>query len=412
MRAGSKGIRQCRALRSCRLRYTVLLVGLSLAGCPAPVEPLDAAMRRDAPRADVPETPDTHVPRDAALEPGSAVVTSFGVQGFLVSYGGESVLTAPLFTRQGAIEVGLGIDIEIDEPAIDAGLAGVDLDAVHAIVSGHAHYDHLLDVVHVLPQTTNATLYTNTSGRNIFAALAPDRDAACTSTPPVVVERARVVAVDDPLASHVDYTNCPDLAPPGAPLAGSWIAVPGSSIRLMPICTTHPPQLAGNHFGEGSVDVELCDLPTSADGWLEGRTISFLIDFLDGTGAPSFRVFYQDAPATRPVGEVPAAILAERRVDLALLCVGSYDATEGQPTDIITNLDPRFVVSGHWEDFFRPREVPIMPLLLLDLDTYVMRAEAALAAPPDGTMIVDGEPHVGRHVLSWPGLTIGIPPSP
>jgi len=101
-------------------------------------------------------------------------------------------------------------------------------------------------------------------------------------------------------------------------MTGSWVVVPGSHVRLVPVCTTHPAQVGTIHFAPGSIDTDQCDLPAPASGWLEGQTISFLIDFLDDGGAPIFRIYYQDAPATRPIGEVPAALLADRRVDLAI----------------------------------------------------------------------------------------------
>jgi hypothetical protein len=193
---------------------------------------------------------------------------------------------------------------------------------------------------------------------------------------------------------------------------GSWVRIPGSHIRLMPVCTTHPAQVGTTHFAPGSIDTDQCDLPPAASGWLEGQTISYVIDFLDAADAPVFRIYYQDAPATRPIGEVPAAILAEHRVDLALLCVGNNDAVENQPTDILANLDPRFVVSGHWESFFIPRDQPLLPLPLLNVDLFISRAETALAAPPDVPMVLDGAPIYDRHVLAWPDMNIYVPAAP
>ncbi len=353
----------------------------------------------------------------AAIDGGTAAgleVRAFGVQGFLLTYGGESVMTAPLFTRQSTLDVSLNLPIRPDVTGIDAALASSELSTVRAIVSGHAHYDHLLDVVHVMDALTpSAVLYANRSAGHIFAALAPDRDPACTSAPaPEVIDRARVIAVDDPGASRVDYTNCLDQLPPGAPTEGTWTHVPGSRVSLVPVCTTHPSQIGPIHFGAGSVDADLCDLPRAASGWLEGQTISFLIDFLAADGSVAFRVYYQDAPATSPIGQVPAALLDGHRVDLAILCVGSNDSVTNQPTDIILNLDPRFVLSGHWEDFFQARDQPIRPIPLLNVDQYVARAEAALAAPPDAPLVVDGAPIAGRHVLVTPGSRFSVPPPP
>jgi hypothetical protein len=349
-----------------------------------------------------------------AASPLALQVQALGVQGFVVSYGGESILTAPLFTRQIGFDVATDVPIVPDVAAIDEELSSTDMSAVRAIVSGHAHFDHLLDVVHVMTSLAPAApLYANLTAQHIFAAVAPDRDASCTSPAPTeTIDRSRVLAMDDPLASHVDYTNCPDQRPDGAPLEGSWVRVPGSHVRLYPVCTTHPNQIGSAHFAPGNIDVDQCDLPAPASGWLEGHTMSFVIDFLDDADAVVFRVFYQDAPATSPVGDVPSAVLAEHRVDLAILCLGSNDAVDGQPTDIIANLDPRFVFSGHWEDFLRARGSVLGPIPFLNVDLYVERADLALAAAPDVPMYLDGVEIAGRHVVVYPGSRMVVPLAP
>ena len=353
--------------------------------------------------------PDVGPGSDGPAARGRLEVQSLGVQGFALAFGGDTVLTAPMFTRQSAFEVTLGLQLDPDTQATDAGLAGVDLSAVRAVVSGHAHYDHFIDVAHVLERAPGAIAYTNLSGRNILAALAPDRPAGCSNAPSTPLPRERVIALDDALASHTDYTNCPEQRPAGAPLEGSWLAVPGSHVRVMGLCSQHPAQIGPIHFGQGSVDNELCELPDTAAKWLEGQTLAIVIDFLDDAGAPALRVFYQDAPTNAPIGLVPPAILAEHPVDAAILCVGSYEAVENEPTAIIENLTPRFALSGHWEDFFIARDQPPQPIPLLDVTTYVQRAEAALPGPADAPILIDGIEQTQRHVLVQPGMQLSIP---
>ncbi|HEU0036787.1 MAG TPA: hypothetical protein VFQ53_39525 [Kofleriaceae bacterium] len=347
---------------------------------------------------------------DAPAEVAPLEVHALGVQGFVLHHGSDTILTAPMFTRQSTFEVGLNLPLPSDTGAVEAGLATVPLGDLRAIVSGHAHYDHFIDVPHILAMAPGSVVYTNLTGRNILAALAPDRPAGCTNTPAQPLARSRVIALDDALASKVDYTNCPAQRPAGAPLEGSWIDVPGSHVRIMAFCSMHPDQIGPFHFGEGSIDSEQCELPAAASGWLEGQTLAFLIDFLDDAGTPTFRVYYQDAPTNAPLGEVPPTLLAERGVDLALLCVGSNDAVDNQPTNAIANLQPRFVFSGHWEDFFRSTSDPIQPIPLLNLDLYVERAEAALPGSPDAPLLVDGAPQSTRHVLVQPGTRLIVPP--
>ena len=332
----------------------------------------------------------------AEVEDSPLQIHALGVQGFVLRYGDDAVMTAPLFTRQSALEVTFNVPLVANAQAIDAGLADESLANVRAIVSGHAHYDHFMDVPHILTQTS-AVAITNLTGRHVLAALAPDRPGCTNAAPAQPIARDRVIAVDDPLASYVDYTNCPAQKPAGAPLEGRWFEVPGSRVRLMPFCSTHPDQIGPYHFGEGSIDSDQCSLPRAAADWKEGATLAFVIDFLDEHGHPAFRVFYQDSPTNPPIGHVPSSVLADKRVDLALLCVGSADAVDNHPGDIVANLDPRFAISGHWEDFFEAQSAMPKPIPLLDLAGYVQRAEAALP---------------GRHMLAQPGQRFTVPVEP
>jgi len=350
---------------------------------------------------------------DAATPALPLEVHALGVQGYVLRRGDDVVMTAPMFTRQSALEVSLNLPLAPDDAAVDAGLATEPLDKLSAIVAGHAHYDHFIDVAHILTIAPRATAYANLTGSHILAALAPDRAATCTSPPsPTVIPRQRMIAMDDPLASHVDYTNCPSQAPPGAPLTGTWLDVPGAHVRLMAFCSMHPPQIGPYHFGQGSIDADQCDLPAAASGWLEGQTLAFLIDFLDDAGRVAMRVYYQDAPTNPPLGHVPAAILAEAPVDLAILCVGNYDAVANQPGDVVANLQPRFAVSGHWEDFFQPLTSPLQPIPLLNLDAYKAKADAALPGSPDAPLVVDGAPMDVRQIVTIPGSRLEVPAAP
>jgi hypothetical protein len=358
----------------------------------------NALMACDAPAAAVePDAAPPLVDASSQVQPSVLDVKSLGVQGFVLRHGSDVVMTAPLFTRQSAVEVTFNVSLSADPAAIDKGLAGESLADVSAIISGHAHYDHFMDVPHILTKAPNAIAYTNLTGRHMLAALAPDRPGCTNAASSPALPRDRVIAMDDALASHVDYTNCPAQRPPGAPLEGSWLYVPNSNVRLMALCSMHPAQVGPYHFGEGSVDQDQCELPRAAAGWLEGQTLAFVIDFLDDDGTPAFRVFYQDAPTNPPIGNVPPALLGDKRVDLALLCVGSADSVDDHPTTIVANVAPRFAVSGHWEDFFQSTDAPPQPIPLLDLDGYLARAEAALP---------------GRHTLAQRGSRLMVPSEP
>lgn len=413
------------------------LVGAACAGEDAATAPADAAGdvidagdlgpedATDAAVTDLASDGDaTTDAADVATDAGGDVVTDapearlplevrfLGVQGFLLRHGDDAVLTAPLFTRASVVDVSVG-RVTADERAIAAGLAPLPLADVSAVVSGHAHYDHLMDVPHTLRRAPRARVYANLTAAHMLAALAPDRPATCdaaVSTPSL--PRDRVVALDDPAMGAVDYRNCPAQRPAGAALDGRWVSVPDSRVRIRPLCSMHPDQVWVFHFGAGAVATDQCSLPERAGDWLEGSTLAFLIDFLDDSGRPAFRVYYQDAPTDGPIGYVPDDVLAEKRIDVALLCVGSYDAVRNQPTETIAALRPRFALSGHWEDFFVPASMAPRPIPFLDLGTYTRRAEAALPPPADAPLTVDDRTANVRHVVAQPGSRFVVPAAP
>jgi L-ascorbate metabolism protein UlaG (beta-lactamase superfamily) len=383
--------------------------------------PRDAAPTSDTPR-DTPSelaldsAPDEGVSPDAGTGPDASAASTLevrflGVQGFVLRRGADVVLTAPLFTRASVFDVTFG-RVTADETAITAGLVPVPLADLTAVVTGHAHYDHLLDVPSVLRRAPRARLYANRTARHLLAALAPDRPLCDGAAPVAPLARDRVVALDDPADSAVDYRLCPGQRPPGAPLEGRWVTVPDARVRLRPLCSEHPDQVFVFHFDAGSVTTDQCALPPRAGDWLEGMTTAYLIDFLDASGRPTFRVYYQDAPTNGPTGHVSADLLAEKRVDLALLCVGNYDAVRNQPGELVAALRPRFALSGHWEDFFVPASAPPRPIPFLNLDVYTRRAETALPPPSDAPLRVDGRVASVRHAVAIPGTVYQVPRAP
>ena len=356
-------------------------------------------------------------PAPPPAAPPTLHVRSLGVGGFLLEHGTDAVLTAPLFTRPSMIEASTGLPVSSNRALVAARLPASSLANVRAILSGHAHYDHLLDVPAVMSLAPQATLYANRSARNLLAAFAPDRAAKCAGEPadPSPLARSRVIAVDDAAASPVDYTNCPEKRPSGAPLEGTWIRVPGSHVRVLAVCSDHPPQIGPVHYGEGDVEEEACTPPTNMNEWKEGHTVAFLVDFLDAkTDAPVYRVFYQDAPADAPVGHVPEAFLAGKRVDLALMCVGTYDhVDEASPAKALAALLPRYALGSHWEDFFGALDAPPQPIPFLDVQAWGTKARAALPdADEPRSMFRNGAPVTYRTALPQPGDTFDLPPQP
>jgi L-ascorbate metabolism protein UlaG (beta-lactamase superfamily) len=338
-----------------------------------------------APAADAGQTVfDSGLP---AFVVGDLEVQFLGVGGFVLRHGDDAVLTAPLFSNPSMASVLAG-DIAADPDRIAQFLSPSQVADVKAIVSGHGHYDHLMDVPGVWGWTDNAVIYGNVAIRSILAAKAPDPASHCMGAPlpeEPLIPRTNVVALNDPADNRVDYRNCPGqdrCFGPHASQPGQWVSVPDANVRIMALCNSHSAQFSFVEFGQGCLIDDACVLPVGAVNWRDGETLAFLIDFLNPeTGETIHRIYTQDAPADAPIGHVPAEVLAEKRVDLALLCVGTYTQVLDHPGAIVGNLDPRYAIGGHWEDFFKPQDEPIEPIPFMDVEPFRQALEMAL--PPD-----------------------------
>src|SRR5262249_48747929 len=156
--------------------------------------------------------------------------------------------------------------IHSDPIVIDRWFGAADPDT-RAIITGHGHYDHLLDVPYVWSKTPSAMIYGNIASQHLLAGLAPDRPMSCPAAQPAEtgIPRDKIVAVDDPANDRVVYRLCATqqgrcpAAYDGRP--GEWIAVPNSHVRLRGLCSSHPPQFLFVHFGLGCVDADVCTPP-------------------------------------------------------------------------------------------------------------------------------------------------------
>lgn len=398
---------------------TLLVIACGSSGDTATPPVANDTPSTEPPASSEPSAPGTPAPSSTptgetpAAPPPGMKVKFLGVGGFMMEYGGDAVITAPLFTRPSMFQVTAGF-VDSDPLGVDKNLPASSLTNVRAVLSGHAHYDHLLDVPTVLDRAKSATLYGNRSAKNLLASYAPDRAPSCTGTKkaPYDIARSRIVALDDPASSVVDYRGCPSLKPEGAPLEGKWVSVPGSHVRLMAMCSTHPDQVGPYHFAEGHVDEEQCNPPQRMTEWKEGNTLSFLVDFLDATtNEPTYRVYYQDSPTDVPNGLPPDVVLAGKRVDLALLCVGASNDTKDAPAPTVAALNPRYVIGGHWEDFFKSADDTPSPIAFLDVPAWSQRGRTAVSlfGPEPKELVRNGKPTTTRALVADPKDTFEIP---
>ncbi len=295
----------------------------------------------------------TQVVHCAEDTPDFLELTYLGAGGFLMRWRQHAILTGPFYSNPSLFEVGLGLTISPDVERIERLLP--DVDDVEAILVGHSHYDHLMDARHVAEMLApRAVLYGNQTMSHLLAG----RSAL----------RGRVVAMD---AEAGDWER-----------PGRWHYVAGRSIRFMALRSEHAPHVLGIDFLRGDAEVDQAQLPTNAYGWKEGLTLAFLVDFLAEDGAVRLRLHYQDSASNPPAGFPPYREEPHvERVDIAILCVASFEQVDDYPEAVVHRLRPQAVVLGHWESFFQSPELPLEAVPLTDTESFAARLTSAL---PDG----------------------------
>ncbi|MDP2957427.1 MAG: hypothetical protein Q8N53_13470 [Longimicrobiales bacterium] len=106
---------------------------------------------------------------------------------------------------------------------------------------------------------------------------------------------------------------------------------------------------------------------------MDGPSYAFLLDFLDADGSVAFRIYYQDAVAAPPRGLAPDSLMRERPVDVAILVPATFDQVDWHPEALVRNLRPRWVILGHWENFFVPPVTPLRTVPFLDRGHFLAR---------------------------------------
>ncbi|HEX4620407.1 MAG TPA: hypothetical protein VH208_02470, partial [Myxococcaceae bacterium] len=162
-------------------------------------------------------------------------------------------------------------------------------------------------------------------------------------------------------------------------------------------------------FG-GKVKEPRTSLPERADDYKLGNTWAYLIDLLDPQGRIAFRIHYVDAASGPPHGIASKKLIAERDVDLHIACVPGFEQTDDYPGTLLERHHVKYVLMGHWEDFFQPRGAPLKPLRnVLDeasMGRFVKIVERALPEPRGVAPLTEPRgPHGKTWTLPVPGET-------
>ena len=273
-----------------------------------------------------------------------------GVGGYLFRYGKDALMTAPSITNPGLLKIASMTRLKTNEALVDKLLPLTE--DVEMILVGHTHYDHLLDVPYVMQKhARKAIVYGSGTMGHIMAA---------------AVHKSRIVTVD----AYAARSKAP----------GTWIYNRNRTIRFMPIESEHAPHFAGMKFlPKGPYHEDLTRLPRTVFGWVEGQTYAYLIDFVDEQGRIVFRVHYQDAASNPPLGFIQDLPQNEqKRTDIAILCVASFEQVKDYPEGILRDIQPRDIILGHWEDFFRNQKSPVKVLRTTNVRKFIKRLESVI----------------------------------
>lgn len=297
-------------------------------------------------------------PADCGGSDSVVAVTYLGVSGLLIEHQHHVLLTAPFFSNPSFRQVRPRVrKLLRSTPRIASDTATIetllprDADKATAILVGHGHYDHLMDVPYIAThRATSATIYGGPSVRHMLMG-----DSSLRAN-----GGARVAAISEGVVGRPQRR-------------GKWFYSSDSGYRFMALIAGHAPTYRAwkqvYTFTSGTVPADLDSLPHTAAEWKLGEPYSYLIDVLDDrTGAPVFRIFFQDAPSEPPLGFPPTEVVAERRVDLAVLCAATSSNVRNTPDSLLAVLRPQYVMLAHWEDFFRPRTMPLQLGSGTDLD--------------------------------------------
>ena len=297
-------------------------------------------------------------------------VTYLGVSGLILEHKGRVLLTAPFFSNPSLRMISPRVTrllrstprISSDTMLIERLLPRL-ADRATVILVGHGHYDHLMDIPYIaVKRATGSRIFGGPSVRHMLMG-----DSTLRSN-----GGQRIVAISLGEAGSKNRR-------------GVWYYTSDSAYRFMALVGGHAPTYrALSHsylFTLGSVDVDLDSLPHTAAEWKLGEPYAYLIDVLsDDRRATVFRIYFQDAPSEPPLGFPPTEVLAERAVDLAVLCGASSSNVPNTPDSLLKVLKPAQVIVAHWEDFFRQQTLPIQPGLGTELDE--LRESLTKSLPP------------------------------
>jgi len=261
-----------------------------------------------------------------------------GTGGWIVRRGNDAVMTAPFFTNPRLLRA-LLLPIRPAKELIQEQMRTVKgRENVRVVLAGHAHYDHLFDVEAALEDLpADARVY----GGTTVTALVPKRSVDITAK--AGTQKAR----------------------------GEWTQV--GNVRFLPIFSEHAAHVFGIKAMNGHYDTAR-PRPAYGRQWKEGETLAYVIELLNDENDVDLRIYYDDSAHDAPYGYPDEGFVG--KIDIAILCVASHQQVNDYPAKLLTYLQPKHVLLGHWEDFFLPYERPERTVRLTDVRKFIEKLPA------------------------------------
>jgi L-ascorbate metabolism protein UlaG (beta-lactamase superfamily) len=269
--------------------------------------------------------------------PDDVRVVWLGTAGFAIEHRGFVVLIDPYVTR--ASIPSLLVSLRPDTSAIARYVPRAD-----AIVIGHTHFDHCLDVPEIAMRT-GAIVFGSRSAATLCRAAGVPADRVD------VVERA---SGSSPVEREV----------------GPF------SMRFIP--SAHSRLLLGRVPAPGDI-ADCDDVPLRASGYRCGAVFGVEIRVAG-------RTLYHLGSA-----ELVDANVSAMHVDLLLMCVAGWTSSRALPERVMHRLGPGAVLLSHWDNFLRPIREPARMLPAMQMPRLVERLTSASHGVKIGTLPLLGQ---------------------
>jgi L-ascorbate metabolism protein UlaG (beta-lactamase superfamily) len=261
-----------------------------------------------------------------------------GTAGFAIELDGYTLLVDPYLTRASLARC-LVAPLRPDHDVIRRCVPRAD-----AIVAGHTHFDHVLDVPRIA----------RTTGARVFGSRSAE--ALCLAQG---VEAERVECVERDAGSEPVEREVGPFA-----------------LRFIPS--------AHSRFALGRVpfpgDIADCgDVPMRTEAYKCGAVFGVEIRVAGKT-------LYHLGSA-----ELVDANVDVKHVDLLLMCVAGWTASRDFPERVGHRLAPGAVLLSHWDDFFRSVERPARMLPAMQMPRLVDRLARASGGAKVGTVPIFGD---------------------